>query len=191
MTLGRGGLSLLVLSAIALSACQSEDKAPLPPYVSTYSEYGAPKASIATPYYIEFRSRYALSYGHTYVIFGQLNKAGGVATREVAGLSPASTDEAPYIVGHVIPVPAETGETDGDLEEQYRSASWRVKLTAEQYRDVVAFIRQLKAKSHTWQATVNNCNAWVGEIARHMGYKVPPIWLRPQQFITKLREMNA
>jgi hypothetical protein len=88
-------------------------------------------------------------------------------------------------------VPAETGASDGDLEEQYRSASWRVKLTEAEYRKTVAFIRQLQAKSKLWQASVYNCNAFVAEIARSMGYKAPAIWLRPQQFITKLREMNG
>ncbi len=110
---------------------------------------------------------------------------------EVAGLAPASEDAAPYVIGHFIPVPATTGETDGDLEEQYRSASWRVMLTDAEYNDTVAYIRKLQARSRLWEATVYNCNAFVADIAKHMGYKTPGIWLRPQQFITNLREMNT
>ena len=53
----------------------------------------------------------------------------------------------------------------------------------------VAYVKDLQAKTTTWNATVNNCNAFVGNIARSMGYKVPGIWLRPQQFVTRLREM--
>jgi hypothetical protein len=64
-------------------------------------------------------------------------------------------------------------------------------LTEAQYRKTVAHIRQLKAKSKFWQASIYNCNAFVADIARSMGYKAPNIWLRPQQFITQLREMNA
>lgn len=142
-------------------------------------------------FFIEFRSRYALSYGHTYVIFGRMGKTGNIIEREVAGLHPASNSAVPYILGHYIPVPAETGESDGDLDDRYRSASWRVTLNEQEYREVVAYIRKLQASTHFWQATVSNCNAFVGKIARSMGYKTPGIWLRPQQYVVKLREMNG
>jgi len=128
---------------------------------------GAPSTTAAPQqkegrYFIEFRSRYALTYGHTYVIFGRLDKAGQMIDREVAGLAPASASNSvvPYVLGHYIPVPAETGESDGDLDDRYRSASWRVMLSEAEYNTVVAYIRKLKARSHFWQATVNNCNAF-------------------------------
>ncbi|KWV57991.1 hypothetical protein AS026_30580 [Rhizobium altiplani] len=202
MTLGRGGLSLVILLAFALSSCQTEDKSPQPRFTSNSSgtkaaaaqdKSGGMEAAGAQDkrHFIEFRSRYALTYGHTYVVFGQMDKDGNMIDPEVAGLAPASIDAAPYVIGHFLPVPATTGQTDGDLEEEYRSASWRVILTDDEYNDVVAFIRKQQANSHFWQASVDNCNNWVGEIARHMGYKTPGIWLRPQQFITNLREMNT
>jgi hypothetical protein len=142
-------------------------------------------------YFIEFRSRYALSYGHTYVIFGRMDKTGKMIDRDVAGLHPASNSAVPYVLGHYIPVPAETGASDGDLDDRYRSASWRVMLSEAEYRQVVAYIHKLQARSHLWQATVFNCNAFVGEIARSMGYKTPGIWLRPRSYVIKLREMNG
>src|SRR5262245_27246078 len=142
-------------------------------------------------YFIEFRARYALSYGHAYVIFGRVNKAGKMIDRDVPGLHPASNSTVPYVLGHYIPVPAETGASDGDLDDRYRSASWRVMLSQAEYREVVAYIRKLQARSHFWQATVQNCNAFVGDIARSMGYKTPGIWLRPRNYIIKLREMNG
>jgi hypothetical protein len=193
MTLGRGGLSLVILLAFAVSSCQTEDKSPQPHYTS--DARGPSKAARvgnkSGGHFIEFRSRYALTYGHTYVIFGRADAKGNMIEREVAGLAPASEDAAPYVIGHFVPVPATTGETDGDLEEQYRSASWRVMLSDAEYSDTVAYIRKLQARSHLWEASVYNCNAFVGDIARHMGYKTPGIWLRPQQFITNLREMNT
>ena len=125
------------------------------------------------------------------MVFGRADKSGRMINPEVAGLAPATLDPGPYVIGHFIPVPAETGASDGDLQEEYRSASWRVMLTEAEYRKTVAFIRQLKAKSKFWQASVYNCNAFVADIAKSMGYKTPPIWLRPQQFVTQLREMNG
>ncbi len=202
-----GRLSILASLVIALSGCASDTG--IKPNVVAYNnqgstETGAPPLSKAQSgkeaatrqvaegrYFIEFRSRYALTYGHSYVIFGRLNKAGEPIDREVAGLHPASDSVVPYVLGHYIPVPAETGASDGDLEDKYRSASWRVMLSEPEYRKVVAYIRKLQARSRLWQATVYNCNAFVGEIAGSMGYKAPGIWLRPQQYITKLREMNG
>jgi hypothetical protein len=176
---------MLVLSA---AACQTQDKHPEPRFVSD----ARPAFEVnESRYFIEFRSRYALSYGHSYVIFGREGAAGEMIDPEVAGLAPATASTTPYVLGHFLPVPAETGASDGDLEEEYRSASWRVMLTEAQYKKTVAHIRQLKAKSRFWQASINNCNAFVADIARSMGYKAPSIWLRPQQFITKLREMNV
>ncbi|SCW36114.1 hypothetical protein SAMN02927900_01003 [Rhizobium mongolense subsp. loessense] len=193
MTLAKGRLSLVILFALALTSCQTEDKPPQPRFVSDArgGAVGESSQKRDGQYFIEFRSRYALSYGHTYVIFGRLNKAGGMVNPEVAGLAPATNDTAPYVLGHFLPVPAETGASDGDLEEAYRSASWRVLLTPSEYDETVAFIRKLKAKTKFWQASVYNCNAFVAEIARSMGYKAPSIWLRPQQFVTQLREMNT
>jgi hypothetical protein len=208
MTLFSGRLSVAVLLALTVAGCAPD--AQIKPNVVSYDNegsmaVGAPSNSktrnsaletASSPqqtgrYYIEFRSRYALSYGHTYVIFGRLDNGGRVIDREVAGLHPASNSAVPYVLGHYIPVPAETGESDGDLEDKYRSASWRVTLNEAEYNKVVAYIRKLQASSHLWQATVFNCNAFVGEIARSMGYKTPGIWLRPQQFVTRLREMNG
>jgi hypothetical protein len=192
MTLGRGGLSLVILLAFALSSCQTEDKSPQPRFTSnSRGSTTAPAQNASDRHFIEFRSRYALTYGHTYVVFGTVDKDGRMISPEVAGLAPASPDAAPYVIGHFVPVPATTGATDGDLEEQYRSASWRVLLTDVEYDNVVVFIRKQQATSHLWDASLYNCNAFVGDIARHMGYKTPAIWLRPQQFITQLREMNT
>jgi len=181
----RNQLWLVVVMTLFLAACQ--DTGPKPVFISGTD--GRPASATGKDHFIEFRSRYALSYGHTYVVYGRLDKAGNYINPQVAGLHPKSYDEVPYVVGHFLPVPAETGWSDGDLEEEYRSASWRVMLTEAEYNKTVAYVKDLQARTTTWNATVNNCNAFVGEIARSMGYKVPGIWLRPQQFVTRLREM--
>jgi hypothetical protein len=202
-------LLFVALLALAAAACQTDDKPAQPGFTSYARDEGAtaavPSAAesrsaaiagkssqrTAGRHFIEFRSRYALTYGHSYVVFGRLNQAGQMVNPEVAGLAPKSDDPNVYVLGHLAPVPATTGWTDGDLEDTYRSASWRVLLTDAEYRKVVASIRKLQASSPLWHASLYNCNAFVGDIARSMGYQVPGVWLRPQQFITRLREMNA
>ena len=208
MALAGSRLYSVLLLALVSAGCQSDDTSAKPPYVSVADGRGAltataPAASrvetIATAspqdknyrYFIEFRSRYALSYGHSYVIFGRANEAGEMVGPEVAGLHPKSKSAVPYVLGHFFPVPSETGWSDGDLEDEYRSASWRVMVNEAQYDKVVAYIRQLQKSSPVWNATVYNCNAFAADIAKSMGYKTPPIWLRPQQFMTELREMNT
>ena len=202
----KNGWELLpVLLVLMAAGCQGEDLPPQPGYVSTgHSRVasvapsvtgraaGAMSSRKGTPYFVEFRSRYALTYGHTYVVFGRVSNGGQVASREVAGLDPASNSATPYVLGYFIPVPAETGWSDGDLEEQYRSASWRVMLDEASYSRTVAYIRKKQASSKLWEASVYNCNAFTGDIARSMGYKAPlRLSLRPQQFVTELRELNT
>lgn len=197
-------LSVLAFLSLALVACQ--DTAPIPRFVSNADDGKKPVLAPATAaiaidtkttaskgygYFIEFRSRYALSYGHTYVIFGRANRSGEMINPQVAGLHPRSESQVPYVLGHFVPVAAETGVSDGDLDEKYRSASWRVMLTESEYNKVVAYIRKLQKTSPVWHAALYNCNAFVADIARFMGYKTPAIQLRSQQFVTRLREMNA
>jgi hypothetical protein len=145
----------------------------------------------AKRYFIEFRSRYAFTYGHSYVVFGRLDANGKMVNPQVAGLAPKSSDPNIYMAGHLVPVASSTGWTDGDLEPEYMSAYWRVMLSEAEYKDVVADIRKLQASSPVWHAALYNCNAFVGDIARSMGYKTPFHWLMPQQYITSLRKMNG
>lgn len=154
-----------------------------------------PKAAAAArpafPYYIEFRSRSAQSYGHTFSIFGRLDAQGKILTKEVAGLHPFTESPIPWMVGHLVLVPSETGASDGDLEDQYVTARFRVNLTEEEYARVVGYIRQHQASSPVWHAVLYNCNAWVGDIAKFMGMEAPLATLQyPEEYITALRDMN-
>ncbi len=141
-------------------------------------------------YYIEFRSRYAWDYGHTFIVHGRVGQAPTKAS--VAGLSPVGDDSTAWVIGHYVPVPAETGWTDGDLEDKYISARYRVLMNKEQYDRVVAYIRELQANSHTWSAELYNCNAFVADVAKYMGLKVPSSTLiYPKVFVTHMRLMNT
>ena len=139
-------------------------------------------------YFIEFRSRSALSYGHTFVVFGRVGEK--LTGKNVAGLHPRGDSTITYLIGHVMPVPSDTGVSDGDLDLQYTTARYRVMLSAADYHAAVAKIRHLQANSPMWNAATYNCNAFVGTIAHFVGLVSPPTWLLPADFINSMRRMN-
>ena len=158
-------------------------------------------STLAKPYFISFRARNAESYGHTFVVIGRFDDKGRIpydstgtlipSMTEVAGLHPASTSVVPYMLGHIIPVPSETGASDGDTEKAYLLAEWTVPLTAAEYQDVSTYIRGLQDSSPVWNAVAYNCSAFVSDIAKHMGYKVPNSLHLPKTYIEDLRAMNT
>ena len=150
--------------------------------------------SEAKRYFVEFRSRSALSYGHTFLVHGKLNangQVGQVRKEQVAGLHPASESSVPWMIGHLIPVVSENGWSDGDDEEEYVTARYRVLLTEEEYAQVSANIRHLQKNSPLWHAVLYNCNAWVGDVAKSMGLKVPSSGLYPEEFISGIASLNG
>ena len=138
------------------------------------------------PYYVDFRARTAASWGHAFVWYGKTSER----AVEVAGLTPAG-DVFEYMLGYVTWVPSETGASYGDLDPQYLTANYRVYLNEQDAKKVFAYIKKLQANSPVWSAEVSNCTAFIGEIADFMGLKVPVRWLRPEEYVNKLKEMNG
>jgi hypothetical protein len=142
-------------------------------------------------YFIEFRSRLAESYGHAYITFGRVDAKGKIIQSEVAGLHPATESVLPWLIGHIIPVPSETGASDGDLEEIYVSARYRVPLSEADYTRTVAFIKKLQASNPLWHASLNNCIGFLKDVAKFMGLRTPlSTVVYPEVFVNNLREMN-
>ncbi len=185
------GLEVPAASAQAVStvSTQPQQKTKREPIKEPVTAAGC-KAEPGKPYFVEFRSRTAASYGHTFVFFGQLGGGNRFASFKVAGLHPKGDDPAVYLRGHMVPVPSETGVSYGDLDEQYLTARYCVVLTPAEYNKVTAFIRHLQATSPTWQATGKNCNSFAGDIAESMGLRSPPSMLLPETYIKTLRSMN-
>jgi hypothetical protein len=147
--------------------------------------------SAGKPYFVEFRSRGAVSYGHTFVFHGTLGGGNRFAGFKVAGLHPAGEDPETYLKGHMVPVPAETGVSYGDLDEQYLTARFCVTLTGTEYTKVAAYIRHLQATKKTWHAPGYNCNSFAADIARFMGLDTPnPNLYLPELFINRLADYN-
>ncbi len=144
--------------------------------------------AFAQRYFIEFRSRSAFSYGHTFVVFGRVGQK--LTAKNVAGLHPRGDSALTYLIGHILPVPSETGASDGDLELEYTTARYRIMLSAADYKAIVAKIRHLQANSPAWNAATYNCNAFAGNIAHFAGLTAPSPWMLPEDFVNTLRQMN-
>jgi hypothetical protein len=162
-----------------------------------------PKSNRRKPYFIEFRARSALTYGHASVVFGMLDRNGKIPTNsrgvlipgmsEISGLHPATTSNVPWSIGHVVPVPAETGPSDGDFEDMYVTARYRVDLTEKEFRKVVAIVHKHKKRSTMWYAPVFslNCLGYISSIARDIGLKVPRKAELPKEYVNSLKAQNS
>jgi hypothetical protein len=135
---------------------------------------------------VDFRARTAASYGHAFIWYGKT----GEREVEVAGLHPAG-DTVPYVLGHVMFVPSETGPSYGDLDEEYLTASYRVYLSEADAKKVFAYIKHLQATSPVWNAATTNCTAFIGRIAAFMGLETPFHLLKPEEYVNRLRELNG
>ena len=174
-----------------------------PPAVTEPSVAPVPKAKPAQstykPYFVEFRARSAASYGHMYVLYGQVNGRGEIVKSDIAGLHPAGDSNncencsvVSWTLGHLLFVPSETGASDGDLEEKYVSARYRVMVDAATFKKVSAYISKLKAENPMWNALWLNCVSFGNNIAENVGLKTPGfVWMEPKDYVEQLRELNG
>jgi hypothetical protein len=175
--------------ALAKSAAKhAESMAAVSPSVAPAASDVRPvrRAAVKGPYYVDFRARTAATYGHAFIWYGKTSEK----QVEVAGLAPAG-DELPYILGHLIFVPSETGASYGDLDEQYLTASYRVYLNEADAKKVFAYIKHLQETSPLWNAATTNCTAFIGRIASFMGLNTPFHLLKPEEYVNQLRELNG
>jgi hypothetical protein len=178
--------TLAILTASAATALAQ----PAPPAAGRATTAAPADQKGAKPYFIEFRARSAMSYGHTFAVIGRNGQK--LTKANVVGLHPATDSSVPWVVGHFILVPSETGWSDGDIEDQYIIAKYRIPLNEAQYKSLMTYVTDLKAKSPVWHAVLYNCNAFVGDIAKHLGLQTPSsTLLMPKEYITELRTINA
>jgi len=207
----RYGLPLLLCASLAAAGLHG-----LPAHAQMTGQFGASadaaQASVPsnkyTPskrFFVEFRARNAASYGHMYVMYGEVNQRREVIRSEVAGFFPAgdrrnceNCSVYNWTIGHVIPVPSEIGASDGDLEEQYVLARYRVWIDAAQYRRLVAFIQQRKAHPAPWHAFLNNCVTFGRDVAVLLNMNVPllmrvspAVVMYPESVVEWIRNANG
>ncbi len=185
--------SLRVVHVSTKSSASGEVSSTTSVTPGTTSVPGTSRSKLAGRYFVDFRARTAASYGHAFIWYGRLNEHGKVGLVEVAGLHPATDSVIPYILGHIIPVPAETGKSYGDLDEQYLTASYRVYLSEPDAKRVFAYIQNLQKRSVVWQAGLYNCTLFLANVASFMGLRTPPTatWEYPEDLVNNLRKLNG
>jgi hypothetical protein len=142
----------------------------------------------AVRYFVEFRSRTGF-YGHTYVVYGQLDSRGKRTDVHYAGLYPEGGPVG-FMLGHVLPVPATVDAVEDDLTDPVTEAYLRM-VTPEEFAKITAVIERLRANTQLWNALLNNCNDFAAELAQQLGLRTPSTLLIPELFISELREMNG
>ena len=199
-------LGLVALTGHGSTALAQMVSEPLSPAsaagpVATYSNKYSPRYH----FFVEFRARNAASYGHVYVMYGEANARQEVIRSEIAGLGPAgdrgdcvNCSVYNWTLGHVIPVAGEIGATDGDLEEQYVLARYRIWIDAAQYKRLVAYINERKADKTQWHAMFNNCVMFGRDVAAFLNLNVPPFFdfsrgiiPYPKTAVEALRDANG
>jgi hypothetical protein len=144
---------------------------------------------VASPkYFVEFRARPDV-YDHVYVTYGTLNERGVPGKFRIAGLYPEG-GQAGFALGHIVPVPASLDGTPDDRKLP-TLASYRRELSEESYKRLIAEIRVLHKRPHTWHAMTYNCVTFASLIAKSIGLKAPQEAVLPVPFVKSLRELNG
>ena len=198
LAFGAIAFGLLMVSP-SLGASERSEAKPRLSLQSGPVETAGPRAFRAAPgtqaaplngvrYFVEFRSRTGF-YGHTYVVYGQLDSRGTRAEVHYAGLYPEGGPVG-FMLGHVLPVPARVDAVDDDLTDPVTESYLRI-LTAEEFAKTTAAIGRLRANTQLWNALLNNCNDFAAELAQGLGLRTPSTLLIPELLVSELREMNG
>jgi hypothetical protein len=136
---------------------------------------GPPRpANPTSRYYVEFRSRWLLVYGHTYVVYGRLDNSGKPLDQHFVALYPRGGYLGLTAGTLPIPVPATTLPTSED--SQYDTlVAYRRPITAAQYEKIEQFVYETRSHDNVWNLYTVNCNYFAGEVATLVGLHVPPL----------------
>jgi hypothetical protein len=182
--------SVMLVASVLLtpaSAQSSDPGASIAPAGAPVLPRQKPKSS--SDYYVEFRVARIGLYGHSYAAYGRLDRRGNPESTSYADLHPMG-GYAVMALGHFVPVPANT-EWDPEVLTLPVTFKYRVNLNEAQYNNLTAAVQRASAnKLPYWNAVTNNCNHFVGELAKAVGLRVPMQFHLSYGFISDLQELN-
>jgi hypothetical protein len=139
-------------------------------------------------YFVDFRSRPGYLFGHTFIVFGQIDKRGRLIHTRYAGNYPIDGQRG-LILGSLISVPSSVRGVREDYKERPTNI-YRRRLTLAEFAKLKRVVNHLRASERRWNLLFQNCNDFAIEVAHGMGMETPLSWLPPSAFIDGLREMN-
>jgi hypothetical protein len=138
-------------------------------------------------YFVDFHARGGPSFpGHVFIVYGQLNARGGIAEAQVAGFTPDADRYSAYLI---IPVPGLIVRQRADITEP-STVIYRRHLTAAEFHQLIAKVRQIRATHPLWHVIFANCNDFVGAIAKAIGLHRPSSLLLPSDYVSLLHVLN-
>lgn len=141
-------------------------------------------------YYVEFRARPSPATGHSYMLYGPLDRDGRPLEDNVIGFFPKGGAIGLAAGSAPIPVPGELGTSWADKNLPVL-VSYRTTIGPAQYRNLLAFIARERQKTKYWNLWAYNCNSFAGEFARAAGLEAPMLAaVSPIIYIAALQAMN-
>ena len=139
-------------------------------------------------YSLEFRSRNSEFAGHSYVVARRTGADGRVQAERVTGFRPANINTP--VSATVRGVAGAVGTYKQDFTVK-PTLSYKVNVTASQYRRAIAKIDELKRQPPTFRGLSQNCNTCVGDVATAARLSAPSSHAdRPESYVSNLRELN-
>jgi hypothetical protein len=182
--------SVVLVASVLLTPASAQSSAPgasAAPAAAPALPRAKPKSS--SDYYVEFRVARIGLYGHSYAAYGRLDRRGNPETTSYADLHPMG-GYAVMALGHFVPVPANT-EWDPEVLTLPVTAKYRVNLNEAQYNSLTAAVQRASAtKLPYWNAVTNNCNHFIGELAKAVGLRVPMQFHVSYGFVQDLQALN-
>ena len=147
------------------------------------------RAARAAGYFVDFRSRPAYLFGHSFIVYGRLDEHGKPYDTHRAGIYPIDGQAGLIMGSAVFPVRASVRAVHGDYQER-PSNIYRRRLTPAQYARLVRVVGGLRHSEREWNLLFKNCNDFAIDVAKGMGMTAPPSWLPPYFFVAQLRLLN-
>jgi hypothetical protein len=142
----------------------------------------------STGYYVDFRTIDGFVYGHTHIAYGRLSVRGQPINVRYAGFEPQGGGFG-LALGHFAGV-AGSIVTSKESVNFPIIDSYRRRLTAQQYKALMAAVERAKKQTPQWNVVHHNCNAFVGEMASAVGLRVPSSLMHPYMYIAAMRSLN-
>jgi len=137
-------------------------------------------------YFVEFRARRGMTpFGHNYIVYGRLNAQGDMIAPRVVGFSDGDPRDVHLYAAHGLVGPLALDFTNPP------TAIYRRHLTATQFDQLTAKIRQIRRAQPPYHFFFLNCDDFAGEIAESIGLLRPPGLMLPMAYVVSLRVLNG